>query len=44
MEIIIGSGSPWGRGARRLENVLGSFSMASTSSYRAIPQTSATAS
>ena len=32
MEIIIGSGVPWGRGARWLEKVLGSFSMASTSS------------
>ena len=32
IEIIIGSGVPWGRGARRLEKVLGSFSMASTSS------------
>ena len=32
IEIIIGSGVPWGRGARRLENVFGSFSMARTSS------------
>ena len=32
IEIIIGSGVPWGRGARLLEKVFGSFSMASTSS------------
>ena len=32
IEIIIGRGSPWGRGARADENVFGSFSMASTSS------------
>jgi hypothetical protein len=32
IEIIIGRAYPWGRGARRLENVAASFSMASTSS------------
>ena len=32
IEIIIGSWSPCGRGARWLENVSGSFSTASTSS------------
>ena len=44
IEIIIGRGWPCGRGARRLENVAGAFSMASTSSYLAIPHTSAAAS
>ena len=44
MEIIIGRCMPCGRGARKLEKVTGSFSMARTSSCFEMPQTSAVSS
>src|SRR5580700_1686854 len=44
MEIIIGRCSPCGRGARKLENVFGSFSTESTSACLKTPHTCPTAS